>query len=116
MAGSTTGELFRVTTFGESHGPALGCVVDGCPAGLALTPEGIQRDLDRRRPGQSKLTSPRREADRVEILSGLFEGLTTGSPIALVIRNEDADPSKYRAMKGLFRPVLSSGGGNVPFR
>ena len=87
MAGSTFGNLFRITTWGESHGPALGVVVDGCPAGLALTEEDIQGYLDRRKPGQSQITTSRSEADRVEILSGVFEGRTTGTPISLLIRN-----------------------------
>lgn len=102
--GSTTGRLFRVTTFGESHGGGLGAVVDGCPPGLALSEAMIQADLDRRRPGQSRLTSARAEADRVEILSGVFEGRTLGSPIALLIRNEDARAEDYAAWKDLYRP------------
>ena len=88
MSGSTFGELFRVTNFGESHGPAIGCVIDGCPPGMALSEADIQPDLDRRRPGTSRHVTQRNEADKVEILSGLYEGLTTGTPIALVIRNE----------------------------
>src|SRR6202044_49498 len=87
MSGNTFGKLFTVTTFGESHGAALGCIVDGCPPGLALTAEDIQPFLDKRKPGQSKYTTQRREEDKVEILSGLFEGLTTGTPIALLIKN-----------------------------
>jgi chorismate synthase len=90
MSGNTFGKLFCVTSFGESHGPAIGCVVDGCPPGLALTEADIQRDLDRRKPGTSRHVTQRRESDAVEILSGVFEGTTTGTPIALVIRNEDA--------------------------
>ncbi|HJP45678.1 MAG TPA: chorismate synthase, partial [Arenicellales bacterium] len=85
MAGNTIGQLFRVTTFGESHGPALGCVIDGCPPGLAFSAADIQQDLDRRRPGQSRYTSQRQESDTVEILAGLFDGMTTGAPIALLI-------------------------------
>lgn len=104
MSGNTFGKLFAVTTFGESHGAALGCVVDGCPPGLALSAEDIQPFLDKRRPGQSKYTSQRREKDQVEILSGVFEGLTTGTPIALVIRNVDQRSSDYEAIKDLFRP------------
>ena len=104
MSGSTFGNLFRVTTFGESHGAAMGCIVDGCPAGLALSEEDIQPELDRRRPGQSKLTTPRDEADRVEILSGVFEGKTLGTPICLLVRNKDADSSKYEEMRQLYRP------------
>ena len=90
MSGNTFGHLFRVTSFGESHGPAIGCVVDGCPPGLALDEAVIQRDLDRRRPGTSRHVTQRREPDAVEILSGVFEGRTTGTPIALLIRNKDA--------------------------
>ncbi|HAU42440.1 MAG TPA: chorismate synthase, partial [Gammaproteobacteria bacterium] len=99
MAGSVLGTLFRVSTFGESHGPALGCVVDGCPPGLALAESDIQRDLDRRRPGQSRYTTQRREPDKVEILSGVFEGITTGAPVALLIRNEDQRPRDYAKIR-----------------
>lgn len=102
--GSTFGRLFRITTWGESHGPAIGVVVDGCPAGLEVSTEMIQRDLDRRRVGQSKVTSPRQEQDRVEILSGVFEGQTTGAPISLITYNADADSSKYDAIRDMFRP------------
>ncbi len=102
--GSAFGHLFRITTFGESHGGGVGVVVDGCPPRLPIAAEEIQRDLDRRRPGQSRLTTPRQEADRVEILSGVFEGQTLGSPIALLVRNEDARPEAYAAMKDLYRP------------
>ena len=101
---SRFGQLFQISTFGESHGGGVGVVVDGCPPRLPLAVEEIQRDLDRRRPGQSRLTTPRQEADRVEILSGVFEGRTLGTPIALVVRNEDARPSAYEAMKDVFRP------------
>ncbi|MFZ4735939.1 MAG: chorismate synthase [Bradymonadia bacterium] len=101
---STTGLLFRVTTFGESHGPALGCVVDGCPAGLDLDLDAVQAELDRRRPGQSALTTPRAEADRLEVLSGLFEGRTTGAPLTLIVRNTDADSSAYAPTKDVLRP------------
>ncbi|MEN8159593.1 MAG: chorismate synthase, partial [Myxococcota bacterium] len=101
---STFGTLFRITTFGESHGGGVGVVVDGCPPRLAITADEIQRDLDRRRPGQSRLTTPRQEEDRVEILSGVFEGRTLGSPIALVVRNKDARPEAYEEMKDLYRP------------
>ena len=87
MSGNTIGKLFKVTTFGESHGKALGCVVDGCPAGMALDEAAIQPFLDRRRPGQSQYTTQRHESDRVEILSGVFEGLTTGAPLAMLIQN-----------------------------
>ena len=102
--GSTFGRIFRITTFGESHGGGVGVVLDGCPPRLAITAEEIQRDLDRRRPGQSRLTTPRQEADQVEILSGVFEGRTLGSPIAMLVRNKDARPSAYENMKDLYRP------------
>jgi len=104
MSGNTFGKLFCVTSFGESHGPAIGCVVDGCPPGLALTEADIQRDLDRRKPGTSRHVTQRREADAVEILSGVFEGTTTGTPIALVIRNEDARSKDYANIAQAFRP------------
>ncbi|STX43574.1 chorismate synthase [Legionella donaldsonii] len=104
MSGNTLGTLFTVTTFGESHGKALGCVVDGCPPGLALGAEDIQPFLDKRKPGQSKYTTQRREEDKVEILSGVFEGLTTGTPIALLIQNSDQRSSDYSEIKDLFRP------------
>jgi chorismate synthase len=102
--GSTFGTLFRVTSFGESHGGAVGAVVDGCPPRLPLDVQEIQRDLDRRRPGQSRLTTPRDEADHAEILSGVFEGRTLGTPIAVLVRNRDARPSAYEDMKDLYRP------------
>jgi chorismate synthase len=101
---SSLGTIFRVTTFGESHGGGVGVVVDGCPPRLALDVAEIQHDLDRRRPGQSRLTTPRQEADRVEILSGVFEGRTLGSPIALLVRNLDARPEAYAEMKDVYRP------------
>ncbi|NPB09691.1 MAG: chorismate synthase [Thermodesulfobacteria bacterium] len=104
MPGNTFGLYFRVTTFGESHGPALGAVVDGCPPGLDLSEAYIQEELDRRRPGKGVGETTRKELDRVEILSGIFEGKTTGCPIALVIRNRDARPSAYEPIKDLFRP------------
>src|SRR4249920_488389 len=102
--GSTFGQLFRLSTFGESHGGGVGVVVDGCPPRLPLTVEEIQRDLDRRRPGQSKVTTPRDEPDRAEILSGLFEAQTLGSPIAIMVRNVDARPTAYADFKDVFRP------------
>jgi chorismate synthase len=102
--GSSFGVLFRVTTFGESHGAGLGCVVEGCPPGIRLDLDAMQAELDRRRPGQSKLTSARKEADRVEILSGVGGGLTLGTPIAMMVRNEDADPRAYEATRDLYRP------------
>lgn len=105
MAGSTIGEMFRITTFGESHGPALGCIIDGCPPGLALTEADLQIDLDRRRPGTSKFTTQRQEEDRVKILSGVFEGVTTGTPIGLVIENTGQKSKDYDDIKDLFRPA-----------
>ncbi len=104
MAGNTFGQLFTVTTFGESHGPALGCIIDGCPPGLALTEQDIQTDLDRRKPGTSRHVTQRREADEVEILSGVFEGQTTGTPIALLIRNTDQRSKDYGNIARQFRP------------
>jgi chorismate synthase len=104
MPGNTFGRTFTVTTFGESHGPALGCIVDGCPPGLALAEEDIQIDLERRRPGKSRHTTQRREADRVRILSGVFEGLTTGTPIGLLIENTDQRSHDYGDIKDKFRP------------
>jgi len=104
MSGSTLGTLFRVTTFGESHGPAIGCVVDGCPPGLELSEADIQPDLDRRRPGTSRHVTQRKEEDKVEILSGVFEGRTTGTPIALLIRNTDQRSKDYANLLDTFRP------------
>jgi chorismate synthase len=104
MAGNTFGRVFTITSFGESHGPAIGCVVDGCPPGLALSVEDIQHDLDRRKPGTSRHVTQRQEADIVEILSGVFEGKTTGTPIALLIRNEDARSRDYGNLIDTFRP------------
>lgn len=104
MSGNTFGKLFKVTTFGESHGPALGCVIDGCPSGFLLTPQLIQPFLDKRKPGQSKFTTQRRESDQVEILSGVFNKYTTGAPVALLIQNTDQRSSDYEAIKDLFRP------------
>jgi chorismate synthase len=104
MSGNTLGTLYCITSFGESHGPAMGCVVDGCPPGLALDAADIQRDLDRRKPGTSRHVTQRRESDIVEILSGVFEGRTTGTPIALLIRNEDARSKDYAAIAETFRP------------
>lgn len=101
---NTFGNNFRITTFGESHGPALGVVIDGCPAGMALSEIDIQPLLDRRRPGTSPITSPRREGDKVEILSGIFEGKTTGTPIALMVRNENPQSKDYEELKEKFRP------------
>jgi chorismate synthase len=104
MSGSTLGKLFCVTVFGESHGPAIGCVVDGCPPGMALCEIDIQHDLDRRKPGTSRHVTQRRESDAVEILSGLYEGKTTGTPIALLIRNEDQRSKDYGNIGETFRP------------
>ncbi len=104
MSGNTFGKLFCVTSFGESHGPAIGCVLDGCPPGLALDAADIQHELDRRKPGTSRHVTQRRESDTVEILSGVFEGRTTGTPIALLIRNEDARSKDYAAIADTFRP------------
>jgi chorismate synthase len=105
MAGNSIGQLFTVTTFGESHGLALGAIVDGCPPGLALSELDIQPDLDRRRPGQSKYTTQRRESDQVRILSGVFEGKTTGTSIGLIIENEDQKSKDYTDIKDVFRPA-----------
>jgi chorismate synthase len=104
MAGNTFGTLFRVTTWGESHGPALGAVIDGCPAGLALAEEDINRELAWRRARDSRVSTSRREPDQAEILSGVFEGRTTGTPISLMIRNRDVDSSPYDPLKHVFRP------------
>src|ERR671924_2421754 len=104
MAGSTFGHLFRVTNFGESHGPAIGCVIDGCPPGLELAAEDMQPDLDRRKPGQSRHVTQRRESDRVEILSGVYEGKTTGTAIGFLIRNEDQRSKDYSNIAQKFRP------------
>jgi len=104
MSGNTFGTLFALTSFGESHGPAIGCVVDGCPPGMELTEADIQRDLDRRRPGTSRHVTQRREPDTVEILSGVFEGRTTGTPIALLIRNQDQRSKDYANIADTFRP------------
>ena len=104
MSGNTFGNLFAVTNFGESHGPAIGCVIDGCPPGLALCEADIQGDLDRRRPGTSKFVTQRNEPDAVEILSGVYEGRTTGTPICLLIRNTDQRSKDYGDILQTFRP------------
>ena len=104
MSGNSIGKLFKVTTFGESHGIALGCIIEGVPPGLALTESDMQRDLDRRRPGSSRYTTQRREADQVKILSGVFNGLTTGTSIGLVIENTDQRSQDYSQIKDIFRP------------
>ncbi len=105
MSGNTFGKLFTLTTFGESHGPALGAIVDGCPPGLPLTEADLQHDLDRRRPGSSRHTTQRREPDQVRILSGVFEGVTTGTPIGLMIENTDQRSKDYSKIKDQFRPA-----------
>jgi chorismate synthase len=104
MAGNSFGNLFRITTWGESHGPALGVVIDGCPAGLDISEEDIQGELDRRRPGQSRITTQRKEPDRVEILSGIFDGKTLGTPISLMIQNADVISKSYEDIKDTYRP------------
>jgi chorismate synthase len=104
VSGNTIGKLFTVTSFGESHGPAIGCIVDGCPPGLALSADDLQKDLDRRKPGTSRHTTQRREADEVEVLSGVFEGKTTGTPIGLIIRNTDQRSKDYTDIMDRFRP------------
>ena len=104
MAGSIFGTHFRIETFGESHGEGLGVVIDGCPAGLSLCAEDIQLYLNRRKPGQSKFATPRKEADAVEILSGVFEGKTTGTPIALLVRNTSQRSSDYSEIASYYRP------------
>ena len=105
MPGSRLGEYFSVINFGESHGPAIGCVIDGCPPGMELSQEDIQKELDRRRPGTSRHVTQRKESDTVEILSGVYQGKTTGTPIALLIRNEDQRSKDYSAIENLFRPA-----------
>lgn len=105
MSGNSIGKLFTVSSFGESHGPALGCIVDGCPPGLALCEEDLQADLDRRKPGSSRFTTQRKEDDKVKILSGVFEGKTTGTPIGMIIENQDQKSKDYGNIKDLFRPA-----------
>lgn len=102
--GNTFGQLFRVTTFGESHGGAVGCVIDGCPPNINITKDEIQKELDRRKPGQSQITTPRKEEDEIQILSGVFDGKTTGTPIMLLVKNKDARPEDYKILKNLYRP------------
>jgi len=104
MSFNTFGKIFRFTTWGESHGPAIGCVVDGCPPNIPLSIKDIQKDMDRRRPGKSKFTSQRKESDRVEVLSGVFQGKTTGTPISMIIYNHDAKSRDYETIKNKFRP------------
>ncbi len=105
MAGNTIGQLFQVTTFGESHGAALGAIVDGCPPGVELSEKDLQKDIDRRKPGSSKYTTQRREDDKVRILSGVFDGKTTGTPIGLLIENTDQRSKDYTSIKNVFRPA-----------
>ena len=105
MSGNTFGKLFTVTTFGESHGPALGCIIDGCPPGLSLAASDLQLDLNRRKPGQSRYTTQRKEDDEVQILSGVFEGKTTGTPIGLLVHNQDQKSKDYSKIKDLYRPA-----------
>ena len=104
MAGNKFGQIFTLTTFGESHGPALGGVIDGCPAGVSINENLIQEDLDRRKPGQSKIVTQRKEPDRVEIYSGVFEGMTTGTPIGFVIHNSNQKSKDYDHIKSAYRP------------
>src|SRR5882762_1795843 len=104
MAGNTFGQLFRITTFGESHGGAVGVVVDGCPPNIEISEEEIQKDLDRRKPGQSEITTPRKEQDVIHIMSGIVDGKTTGTPILLIAYNKDVQSEDYLHMKDLFRP------------
>ena len=102
--GSSFGTLFRISTFGESHGGGVGVILEGCPPRLELDVPAIQAELDRRKPGQSKITTPRKEADQVEILSGVMDGMTLGTPIAMVVRNKDQRPQDYQEMEVAFRP------------
>ena len=104
MAGSTFGELFRISTFGESHGGAVGVVIDGCPPGLEISLSEVQAELDRRKPGQSDITTPRKEEDTIHILSGVFEGRTTGTPILMLAHNKDVRSQDYDNLKNLYRP------------
>ena len=104
MSFNTFGKIFRFTTWGESHGPAIGCVIDGCPPNIPISENEIQKDMDRRRPGQSKFTTQRKETDKVTILSGVFEGKSTGTPISIIIYNEDKRSRDYESIKDKFRP------------
>ena len=120
MPGSRIGEYFSVINFGESHGPAIGCVIDGCPPGMELSQEDIQKELDRRRPGTSRHVTQRKESDTVEILSGVYQGKTTGTPIALLIRNEDQEARTTRQSKicsdrrTLTTPITKNSGSEIP--
>ena len=104
MSFNTFGKIFRFTTWGESHGPAIGCIVDGCPPNISLSEAEIQKDMNKRRPGNSKFVSQRKESDKIEILSGVFNGKTTGTPISILIRNEDKRSRDYESIKNKFRP------------
>ena len=104
MSFNTFGKTFRFTTWGESHGPAIGCIIDGCPPLITLKEEDIQKELNKRKPGQSKFTTQRKESDKVQILSGVFDGKTTGTPISLIIYNEDMRSKDYNDIKDKFRP------------
>jgi chorismate synthase len=104
VAGNSFGQLFRITTFGESHGGSVGCVIDGCPPGIKITEAEIQKEMDRRKPGQSSITTPRKEQDEISILSGIYEGVTTGTPILLLAHNKDVRPEDYDNLKKLYRP------------
>ena len=112
MGGNTFGKAFKISTWGESHGDAVGVTVDGVPAGFALTEKDIQKELDRRKPGKSEVTGPRKEGDTVEILSGVFEGKTEGTPISMLVRNTDVDSRPYEAVKDRPRPGHAESGGN----
>ena len=111
MSFNTFGKIFRFTTWGESHGPAIGCIIDGCPPLIQLNEQDIQKELNKRKPGQSKFTTQRKESDKVEILSGVFEGKTTGTPISLIIYNEDMRSKDYNDIKDKSRP----GHAGIPF-
>ena len=104
MSFNTFGKIFRFTTWGESHGPAIGCIVDGCPPNIPISEKEIQKDMDKRRPGQSKFTTQRKESDKVSILSGVFQGKSTGTPISMIIYNEDKRSRDYESIKDKFRP------------
>ena len=104
MAGSIFGKNFQIATFGESHGPGLGVIIDGCPAGISISEADIQKDLDRRKPGTSKFTTARKEADQVEILSGVLDGVSTGTPISFLIRNKDQRSTDYSHLENIYRP------------
>ena len=104
MSFNTFGKIFRFSTWGESHGPAIGCIIDGCPPNISISESDIQADMDRRRPGQSKFTTQRKESDSVKILSGIFQGKTTGTPISIIIMNEDKRSRDYETIKDKFRP------------